>query len=221
MDRIKVLIVDDQFLMLDGLKTILGLQQDIEVVGMAMNGKEALQVIEETMPDVVLMDIRMPVMDGVECTKLIKEKYETIIVIILTTFDDDDYIIQALSYGASGYLMKDIDGDKLVRALYDAVNGNLLLPGKIAQKLASNISTAKYQQETLAQDILKEFTEREKEIIRYMVLGYTSKQIAQKLFLSQGTVKNYISNIYSKIGTNDRTTAVILLKDFLENSDSE
>ena len=140
MDRIKVFLVDDQILMLDGLKTILSLHEVIDVVGTATDGQQALAMIEETRPDVVLMDIRMPIMDGVECTRRIMEKYRDMHVVILTTFDDDEFIIQALSHGASGYLLKDIDGEKLIQAIHDVLGGNLLLPSQNAQAPAGRCS---------------------------------------------------------------------------------
>lgn len=213
MDKIKVMIVDDQSLMRDGLSTILETQDDIRVVSQAQNGQIAIDLVENIMPDVILMDIRMPIVNGVEATKNIKSRFPAIHVIILTTFDDDDFIIDALSYGASGYLLKDIDGSKLIQSVRDAVDGNLLLPGAIAKKLASNISRRNITNNSIQPIILYDsFTQREIEISNLMVQGFTSKQIAEKLFLTQGTVKNYITSIYSKIGTNDRVKAILILQ---------
>jgi DNA-binding NarL/FixJ family response regulator len=217
MDKIKVLIVDDQTLMRDGLKTILNLEDNIEVAAMAKDGIEALEVCANTPIDVVLMDIRMPKMNGVQCTKEIKSRYPDISVLILTTFDDDEYITEALSNGASGYILKDIEGDALIKAVADAYNGSFILPSNIAIKLARNITSKNTAVETekgqAAKDVLSDLSERELEIAKMMAQGFTNKQIASTLYISLGTVKNYVSNIYGKIGTSERPAAVVYLKD--------
>jgi DNA-binding NarL/FixJ family response regulator len=214
MNKTRVLIADDQMLMRDGLKTILSIQPDIEVVATAKDGKHALEEAIEHKPDVILMDIRMPIMDGVECTKHVKEALPETVIIILTTFDDDEYIFNALANGASGYLLKDMDGEKLVQAIRDAMSGSLLLPGRIAQKIALNITSKKISLETqIEAKIQEKFSAREYEIATLLVQGFDSKQIAQKLFLSQGTVKNLMSSIYKKTGSNDRTKVVLFLKE--------
>jgi DNA-binding NarL/FixJ family response regulator len=160
------------------------------------------------------MDIQMPVMNGVEATRIIKESNPDVSVIILTTFDDDDYIIDALSNGADGYLLKDIDALHLVRAIQDAYNGVLMVPARIASKLAARISGGSGNIVRNKNDALKnyfELTERERQIALLMVENLGNRQIAKKLFLTEGTVKNYISEIYSKLGINDREQAVLLL----------
>jgi len=222
MDKIRVLIADDQTLMRDGLKTILELEENVEVVALAKDGVEAITLCAETDPQVVLMDIRMPNMDGVECTRLIKETYPNIVVLILTTFDDEDFIVKALSYGATGYILKDIEGDALIKAICDAHKGDFILPSKIAIKLASKISKAlshepeklKKTKETIGLNCL-DLSEREIEIAKLISQGFTNKQIASALYISVGTVKNYVSNLYSKIGIFDRTAAAIYIKDLL------
>ncbi len=234
MKLIKVLIADDQTLMRDGLKTILELEEDIEVVGTAENGIQAYEMAQKLSPDVVLMDIRMPLMDGVESTRIIKKENPSAMVIMLTTFDDDEYIIAALQYGASGYLLKDIQGNKLISAIRDSIAGNMLMPSNIATKLAAKLSQMPSDQlhssKAKSSDFSEgeqefsrlqlrssDFSERELEIVKLMVKGYSNKQIAAALCISEGTAKNYISIIYSKIGTNDRTKAVIYLQEcFLE-----
>jgi DNA-binding NarL/FixJ family response regulator len=207
MNEIKVLLVDDQALIRDGLRAVLRAYPEISVVGDAENGMQAVEAVAAYHPDIVLMDIRMPVMDGVEATKKIKEAYPDTVIIILTTFDDDEYIIFALTYGASGYLLKDINGEGLVRAIRDGYEGNLILPGRIASKLTSHLS-----KDRLPIGDVSEFTAREQEIIRLLVQGASNKEIAETLFLSMGTVKNYISQIYSKAEITDRTNAVIYFK---------
>lgn len=211
---IKVMLADDQLLLREGLKTIIDLQDDMKVVCEAQNGSVAVSRMTETDIDVILMDIQMPEMNGVEATRIIKQTYPDVSVIILTTFDDDDYIIDALSNGADGYLLKDIDALHLVRAIQDAYNGVLTVPARIASKLAARISgragkDVKHKSESLTEYF--ELTERERQIALLMVENLSNRQIAKKLFLSEGTVKNYISEIYSKLGTNDREQAVLLL----------
>lgn len=212
MNKIRILIADDQVLMRDGLKTILNLEDDMEVVGTAKNGLEAFECAKMLCPDVILMDIRMPEMDGVESAKLIKKDSPKIVVIMLTTFDDDEYIIEALSGGANGYLLKDIPADKLIDAIHDGVNGNLLMPASVAAKLAARISKTA-SPKTPDSRAISEFSDRELEIAKLLVKGLTNRQISAQLFISEGTVKNYISSIYSKIEISDRTQALIYLKE--------
>lgn len=215
MDNIKILIVDDQTLMRDGLKTIIELEDNMEVISTAKNGEEAINVCKKNLPDLILMDIRMPVLNGVECTKIIKTLYEKVKILILTTFDDEDYIIDAIANGATGYILKDIEGDDLIKAINDAYKGSFMMPShialKIARKLKNTTSITKKQKKSL-----KDFSDREIEIAKAMTCGLSNKEIAATVFISEGTVKNYVSNIYSKLGTSDRTVAVLKLKKCLE-----
>lgn len=216
MKEIKILIADDQTLMRDGLKTILELEENFKVIGTAKNGEDALDFCKKESPDLVLMDIRMPKMDGVRCTKILKDLYPEIIVLILTTFNDVDYIVEALNYGAAGYILKDIEGDELVKAINDAYKGSLMLPSSVAKKLVEKLSEntkAKPKEKKL----LPDFSEREMEIAKMLSMGFNNRQIASSLFISEGTVKNYISNIYSKLGTSDRTAAAIEIKKIIES----
>lgn len=212
---LRVLIADDQSLMRDGLQTILQLEEDIDVIATAENGEEACKIAEALHPDLVLMDIRMPVMNGIEAVKQIRKSLPNTKVLMLTTFDEDQYIIEALANGATGFLLKDIPTDKLLEAVRDAARGNMMLPAAIAAKLASRLTAASehppgFRQDHNLSDI--KFTDRELSIIALMTEGRTNREIAGLLFMSEGTVKNYISGIYDKIGTNDRTQAVIWLK---------
>lgn len=219
MRRIRLLIADDQTLMRDGLKTIFDLEEDIDVVGTAENGEQALEMTERLKPDVVLMDIRMPVMDGVECTRLIKKRFPEVLVVVLTTFDDDEYIIQALNYGASGYLLKDMPGDRLIQAVRDAVSGNLMMPAQVAAKLAcrlSDLSGSLRGKDSWAGRTQKLST-RELEIARLMIQGASNREIADILCLTEGTVKNYISSIYGKFGINDRLQVIDRLRGLLSD----
>ena len=218
MEKIRIMLVDDQMLLREGLKTIINLQEDMEVVAEAENGHRAAEEMAKREVDVILMDIRMPVLNGVEATALIKKDYPETAIIILTTFDDDDYIIDALSNGAEGYLLKDIDALHLISSIRDAVAGQMMLPGRIAAKLAARISgqTSYRGRQRVESDGLPVLSEREKELGMLMAEGLSNRQIAQKLFLSEGTVKNYISEIYAKLGTNNRTKAGLLIQQILE-----
>jgi DNA-binding NarL/FixJ family response regulator len=202
---IRVLLADDQKILREGLRALLETQGEIKVVGEAGNGNEALEQARQTKPDVILMDIRMPQMDGVEAVRLIKSELSATAIIMLTTFDDDEYIIKAMTYGASGYLLKDIDSDKLMQAVRDGMSGSIILPGRIAAKITSKLTGASV---TAAYD----FSERETEIIRLLITGKSNAEIAEVLYLSVGTVKNYISQIYLKLDVSDRANAVIALK---------
>jgi len=211
--EIKVMIVDDQRLMREGLKTILDLEQDISVIHLAENGEDALAKIKLQEPDVVLMDIRMPVMDGVDCTAAVKRDYPHIKVVILTTFDDDEYIIDALSNGAEGYILKDLPSEKLISSIRDVYNGNSIMQPEIAAKVIAHITKNKGASQgsraASHKSQLDELTDREKEILVLVARGMSNNEIARSLFLSIGTVKNHISSIYEKIGVNERSKAIV------------
>ena len=209
MKEIKVLLADDQTILRDGLASLLETKEDIKVVGSAGNGKEAIEKTGVLHPDVVLMDIRMPILNGVEAAKQIKDAYPDTVVIMLTTFDDDEYVIKAMTCGASGYLLKDIDSEKLVQAIRDGVNGSIILPGRIASKITSHLTSQPAGKSTLQ---MEDFSAREKDIITLLVAGKSNGEIGQSLFLTTGTVKNYLSQIYMKLDVKDRTNAVLLLK---------
>ena len=219
MNKIRIMLVDDQIILREGLKTIINLQEDMEVVAEADHGKMALDKLKSVKPDVILMDIRMPVLNGVEATTAIKKMYPDTSIIILTTFDDDDYIIDALSNGANGYLLKDIDAAQLVQSIRDSNRGQMMLPARIAIKLAARISNNQTMNTILERPIDLDknpmFTIREKEISQLIVQGLGNREIARKLYLSEGTVKNYVSEIYNKIGTNNRTHACLLIQQIL------
>ncbi len=214
MEKIRIMIADDQPLMCDGLKTILENEEGMEVVATAGDGLKAYELGCQLKPDVILMDIRMPVMDGVESVRLIKRQHPEIIVIILTTFDDDEYILDALANGANGYLLKSIQTEKLIRCVKDSVAGIFSMNKDIAAKLAVSLSrgntvTAKRE------NFISELSDRESEIAGLIAQSYSNREIAAKLFITEGTVKNYISTIYEKIGTNDRVKAAKMLRELL------
>jgi DNA-binding NarL/FixJ family response regulator len=200
-----VLIVDDQTLMREGLKTIIDMEEDMQVVGCAANGKEAYHMTRELQPDVILMDIRMPEMDGVESTRIIKKEIPQTTVIVLTTFDDDEYIIDALRHGASGYLLKDIPAEELLKAIRDGAAGDILMHGSVAAKLAARVAMHEPRVPT------PELSPREIEIAELMLKGLSNREIADSLYITEGTVKNYITVIYSKLGTSNRAQAIARL----------
>ncbi|NBD23170.1 response regulator [Paenibacillus glycinis] len=218
MRAMRIVIADDQALMREGLQTILELQPDMEVVGSAENGLLALEAVHACKPDLVLLDIQMPVMNGIECTRRIKEEAPDTVVLLLSTFAEDRYIVDGLSLGASGYLLKDMEGRRLVEAIRDASAGKLMMPAVIAAKLAANLTRLSAAAEPLdgASHLLRReirLTEREAEVSRLMLQGLTNKQIAKALFMQEGTVRNYVSVIYSKIGVSDRAKALLALKE--------
>ena len=218
---IRIVIADDQRLLRDGLQTIIHLSDDMEVVGMAENGRKALELVGTLRPDLVLMDIQMPEMDGIESTRNIRAQYPKTKVLILTTYPEDEYIIDALVGGAEGFLLKDLPGEKIIAAIRDAMAGTLLMPAAISEKLAARLTAggAAFPAPRALHSRHSErdpgFTEREWKIIELMAEGRSNREIASQLLISEGTIRNYISIIYSKIGVNDRLKAVNLLREWL------
>lgn len=211
---IKVLLVDDQQILAEGIRSVLETSSEIQVVGIASDGVSAVDSCVELKPDVVLMDIRMPNMNGVVATKRIKELDERIKIVILTTFDDSDYILSAINNGASGYLLKDIGSTALIDAVKNAYAGDTILPAKIAKKItdaAAMISTDKEYKLKKAFNL----SEREVEIALMLYDGFTNRQISSALKLSDGTARNYISAIYLKLGVEGRNSAVEKIKNLI------
>lgn len=214
---VKVMVVDDQQLMRDGISSLLSIQEGIEVVGMAADGQEAIDKALELGPDVILMDIRMPVMDGITATGQIRRQLPTCQVLMLTTFDDDEYIVKALVAGASGYLLKDIPAQDLAQAVKLTHKGIYQLEPSIAGKLIGVIGnipakTTEAISATPAVEIA-DLTEREVEVLRLIATGATNREIATELVISEGTVKNHVSNILSRLGLRDRTQAAIYARE--------
>lgn len=206
---IKLAIVDDQELITEGLNRILSAYEDIKVVATGKNGKEALEICRAYSIDVLLLDIRMPEMNGVEGIRQIKAEGHEVKVMMLTTFEDEEYIVKAISYGASGYLYKDIPYDKLAQCIRQVAEGQFIMPQKVAQVLAKNIGGTSKREKAKS---IYDFTEREEQNVEMMKDGFSNKQIAKALYISEGTVKNYVSSIYSKTDTNNRVALVNLLK---------
>ncbi len=208
---IKVLLVDDQQILAEGIKSVLESSREVEVVGIASDGVRAVEKVTAEKPDVVLMDIRMPNMNGVVATKRIKEIDENIKIIILTTFDDSDYILSAINNGASGYLLKDIGATALIDAVKNAYAGDTILPAKIAKKITDAAAMISSDKEYKLKKAFN-FSEREVEIALMLSDGFTNRQIASALKLSDGTARNYISAIYLKLGADGRAAAVEKLR---------
>ncbi len=208
-ERIRVMLVDDQRLMREGLRTLLELEPDMEVVGEAGEGQEALDTYTTVQPDVVLMDIRMPHMDGVEATWRLCAHWPKAKVIILTTFDDDAYVFDGLRAGALGYLLKAVSGQELAEAIRTVVAGGALIEPSVARKVVAEFARLAPPARPLADSLPEPLSEREAEILRLLAQSLTNREIALKLSLAEGTVKNYVTNILQKIGARDRTQAAL------------
>ena len=205
---IKVLIADDQELIRESLKIVLGANEDMEVTGIAENGEQVLSEIKKEKPNVILMDIRMP---GIECTRLVKEKYPDIYIIVLTTFDDDEYIFGALKYGASGYLLKGISMKNLAEAIRTVVSGKAMINPEITDKvvkLFNHMAQSSYAIQ-VDNELTEELTKTEWRVIQKIGCGMSNKEIASELVLSEGTVRNYLSSVLSKLELRDRTQLAI------------
>jgi DNA-binding NarL/FixJ family response regulator len=208
---IRVIIADDQELIRESLKIVLGVHENIEVVGVAANGFQVLDLLERYKADIVLMDIRMPDMDGVYCTKTIKERFPDVKVIILTTFDDDDFVFSALRYGASGYLLKGVSMDALCQAIETVYNGGAMINPDIANKVLGMFSRLSPSAMSINVDEknVAMLSKTEWKIIQQVSFGLSNKEISSKLYLSEGTVRNYLSSILSKLQLRDRTQLAI------------
>ena len=209
--KIKVLVVDDQQDLAEEIGAILRTDEGLEFVGTATDGFDALEQIEALEPDVVLLDIRMPNMNGVVATSRIKGEFPKVKVLILTTFDDSDYILSAINNGASGYLLKDIGGNALIDAVKNAYEGDTILPAKIARRIADAARHVSADREI---KLMRAFalSDREVEIALMMYEGFTNRQISAALHLSEGTTRNYVSSIYEKTKSENRAGAVEAIK---------
>ena len=211
-EKIKVMLVDDEQLIRSGLKIMLETYPDIEVIHQAGNGREAFECCQKEVPDVVLMDIRMPVSTGIEGTKLIKEAYPEVKIVMVTTFQDTEYIVEAMQYGASGYLLKDSSYEAIYDGIKVALSGKVVMDATVSEKL---VMQPKVPASSIEKTDISSFglTDREIELIRLVSQGLNNKEISEALFLSEGTVKNNISTILSKLALRDRTQLVIFAYD--------
>ncbi|MFS1664649.1 response regulator [Streptococcus sp. zg-JUN1979] len=207
----KILIVDDQELIRESLKIVLSAHTDIEIVGTLADGKEVLDFLKGHPVDLILMDIRMPQVDGVLCTKLVKEHYPHINIIVLTTFDDDEYIFSALKYGASGYLLKGCSNEELYQAILTVQSGRAMINPDIATKVFKLFSKMAHSNMhvTVEEEHMEKMSQSEWKIIQQVGLGLSNKEIAAKLYLSEGTIRNYLSAILAKLNLRDRTQLAI------------
>ncbi len=204
---IKVMLVDDQTLVRQGVRSLLELADGIEVIGEAGDGQQALDLIPQLNPDVVLMDMRMPVMSGLDALKALSQRQQMPPTIILTTFDDDQLVLAGIKAGARGYLLKDVSLDQLVSAIQTVAGGGSLVQPAVTQRLLSGLEGMQTDFHSLDQP--DPLTERETEILRLMAGGFSNKEIANSLGVAEGTIKNHVSNILSKLGVRDRTRAVL------------
>jgi DNA-binding NarL/FixJ family response regulator len=203
---IRVLIVDDQVVVTEGLRVILNSEDTIEVVGVAHNGAQAVEQVGKLEPDLVLMDLKMPIMNGIRATRAIREQYPDTHILVLTTYSADEWVFDAIRAGASGYLLKDSDGDDIIAAIAGTIEGRTHIDPAIADKL---LALARQQVEPDTA-IFAELTSRELDILRYIARGLTNTDIAEKLILAEGTVRNNVSAILNKLGLADRTQAAAL-----------
>jgi DNA-binding NarL/FixJ family response regulator len=209
---IRVALVDDQQLIRQGIQILLELETDITVVGHANNGREAIALVENVRPDVVLMDIRMPELDGVAATRILQERFSAVGVIILTTFDDDEYVFEGLKAGARGYLLKDVSSDDLAAAIRTVARGEALIQPSITRKVVAEFSRlASRPSDSISapSSLVEPLTERELEVLRELAHGRSNREIAERLVITEGTVKNHISNLLGKLEVRDRMQAVL------------
>ena len=211
MSKIRVLVTDDQTELANEISAVIATDPSLQIVGTACDGFDALEKIPATKPDVVLMDIRMPNMNGVVATSRIKTQYPDVKVLILTTFDDSEYILNAINNGASGYLLKDMGGGALINAIKNAHEGDTILPAKIAKRITDAAMHVAADREIKLTRAFA-FSERELEVALMMYEGFTNRQISSALCLSEGTTRNYVSAIYEKTGCENRAAAIDAIK---------
>jgi DNA-binding NarL/FixJ family response regulator len=217
---IRLLLIEDQEIVRQGLKTLLETKPDLQVVGEAGDGQRAIQLVETLQaisqpPDVILMDIRMPGMDGVEATQRICQQFPETKILVLTTFDDTQYIADALRVGAKGYLLKDTPSEELAEAIRSIHRGYTQFGPGILERMMGKVPTPEANQPEELPPGLTELTPREREVLRLIASGASNREIAQVLFLSEGTVRNHISHILTRLNLRDRTQAAIVAQSFL------
>ncbi len=208
---IRVVLVDDQNLVRQGIQTLLDMEPDLEIVGVAADGQESLEVVARCRPDVVLMDIRMPKLDGVATTRLLHERFPEIGVIILTTFDDDEYVFEGLKAGARGYMLKDVNSDDIAAAVRTVAAGEALIQPSIARKVVAEFSRlASAGAPPVTPPLLAEpLSDRELEVLHALAEGLSNREIAARLVITEGTVKNHVSSLLAKLDVRDRIQAVL------------
>lgn len=203
----KILLCDDQAVIRDGLEMLLTLEKDFQVVGSAQDGHEALELVTQKSPDLVLMDLKMPGMNGIEATREIRKKFPHVKILVLTTYDEDEWVFDAIRAGASGYLLKDTPRQKIIEAIRGTVEGKSFVDPAVAGKLLNQVASNQTQPASILTDKL---TERELDVLRLLAKGMTNPEIAGTLHLSEGTVRNHVSAILEKLGVSDRTQAAVI-----------
>ena len=212
---IRILLADDQALFVEGLETLLSVHKDIEVVGKASNGEDAVSLATKLQPDVVLMDMRMPILDGIGATRRLKKHASNARVIILTTIDDDEYIFDALRAGAVGYLLKDLVSSQLLEAIRATARGESILDPSVTAKVIAEFTRVSSMVPTGGKgQLVEDLSERELEILKCIANGCSNREIAENLFIAEGTVKNHVTHILGKLEVRDRIQAVLKAKEF-------
>ena len=205
---IRILLCDDQSIVTEGLRVILRQAGDIEVVGVVENGADAVEAVAHQQPDVVLMDLRMPIMNGIQATKQIRQQHPATRVLVLTTYDDDEWVFDAIRAGAAGYLLKDAPRDQIIAAIRGTAAGATHIDPKVAGKLFQFVSQPATA--PAASSLAVDLSPREREILELIAEGLSNAEIAERLFLSKGTVQNYVSTLFVKLDVTDRTQAAVL-----------
>jgi len=203
----KILLCDDQAVIRDGLEMLLQLEKDFQVVGSAQDGFEAMELAVQKQPDLILMDLKMPGMNGIEATREICKKHPNMKILVLTTYDDDEWVFDAIRAGASGYLLKDTSRQKIIEAIRGTMDGKSFVDPAVAGKLMNQVASNQTQPASILKDKL---TERELDVLRLLAKGMTNTEIAGTLHLSEGTVRNHVSAILEKLGVSDRTQAAVI-----------
>jgi DNA-binding NarL/FixJ family response regulator len=209
MESLRIMIVDDQKLFRENLKIVIELRlPDAKVVGIASNGHEALELLNDRKPNLILLDMRMPAMNGVEFIRQLRITGNKVKIIVLTTFDDDEYVFEALRLGAVGYLLKEIEPEELTAAIMDIHHGKTLMSPEVTAKLVKEATRYRAIDTGVSNDVFSSLTSRELDVLRHLALGEDNREIANNLQIAEGTVKNHVSNIYEKLGLKDRAQAI-------------
>jgi DNA-binding NarL/FixJ family response regulator len=206
-ETMKILLCDDQAVIRDGLEMLLTLEKDFQVVGTAQDGAEAVELAAQKMPDLILMDLKMPGTNGIEATRQIRARFPEMKILVLTTYDDDEWVFDAIRAGASGYLLKDTPRQKIVEAIRGTMDGKAFVDPSIAGKLMNQVASNQKQPTSL---LVEKLTERELDVLRLIAKGFNNSDIAAQLHLSEGTVRNHVSAILEKLSVSDRTQAAVI-----------